>query len=213
MQFHRGKKSHKSLFESVSRNTWKYMKLKYVDQLRKKTSIVSSWSRSHSPIDNCSMVADNCHSSKRHKCVNSRLNFNYFELKMNKSQVTLSYKCRLCSHSQQQSRRQYGFFSRSAKPAGVFTQLHNKLICISFWMATEVIVFLHCFFFCDCKKNPKKRYFRRLHFNIVLFPLSASFLAVLLCKILESRWVFKSVHRHDVLIFHSSSPFARWQFS
>ena len=32
------------------------------------------------------------------------------------------------------------------------------------------------------------------------------FLAVLLCKILESRWVFKSVHRYNVLIFHSSSP-------
>ena len=28
------------------------------------------------------MVADNCHSSKRHKFVNFRLNFNYFELKM-----------------------------------------------------------------------------------------------------------------------------------
>ena len=28
-----------------------------------------------------SMVADNCHSSKRHKFVNFRLNFNYFELK------------------------------------------------------------------------------------------------------------------------------------
>ena len=125
------------------------MKLKYLDPLRKKTSIVSSWSRSHSPIDNCSMVADNCHSSKRHKCVNFRLNFNYFELKMNKLQVTLSYKCRLCSHSQQQSRRQYGFFSRSAKPGGGFKQLHNKLIWMSFWVS------LHCFFFCDCKKNKK----------------------------------------------------------
>ena len=31
------------------------------------------------------------------------------------------------------------------------------------------------------------------------------FLAVLLCKILESRWVFKSVHRYNVLIFHSFS--------
>ena len=34
------------------------------------------------------------------------------------------------------------------------------------------------------------------------------FLAVLLCKILESQWVFKSFHRYHyhVLIFHSSSP-------
>ena len=31
----------------------KYMTLKYLNQLRKKTSIVSSWSWSHSPIDNC----------------------------------------------------------------------------------------------------------------------------------------------------------------
>ena len=31
-------------------------------------------------------------------------------------------------------------------------------------------------------------------------------LAVLLCKILESRRVFKSVYRYNVLIFHSSSP-------
>ena len=38
MQFHRKKKdknkqnSHKSLFESLSKNTWKYMELKYLDQ-------------------------------------------------------------------------------------------------------------------------------------------------------------------------------------
>ena len=42
-----------------------------------------------------------------------------------KSQVT-SYKYRPCSHSLKQSRRQYSFFSRSAKPAGGFKQLHNK---------------------------------------------------------------------------------------
>ena len=48
-------KSHRSLFESLAKNTWKYMKLKYLDQLRKKTSIVSSWSRSHLPLDNCSL--------------------------------------------------------------------------------------------------------------------------------------------------------------
>ena len=44
------KKSHKSLFESLSKNTWKYMELKYLD-LEKKTGVVSSWSRSHSPIE------------------------------------------------------------------------------------------------------------------------------------------------------------------
>ena len=37
-----------------------------------------------------------------------------------------SYKYRLCSHSPEQSRRQYSFFSRSAKPACGFKQLHNK---------------------------------------------------------------------------------------
>ena len=57
MQFHRKKKgknkqkSYKSLFESLSKNTWKYVELKNLDQLRKKTRVFSSWSRSHSPID------------------------------------------------------------------------------------------------------------------------------------------------------------------
>ena len=70
-----------------------------------KTSVVSSWLRSHSPIDNCGLFI-------RHE--------EY------KSQAT-SYKYRLCSHSLQQSRRQYSsFFSRSAKPAGGFKQVHNK---------------------------------------------------------------------------------------
>ena len=57
MQFQRKKKekkkkkSNKTLFESLSKNTWKHMELKYLDQLRKKTSVDSSWSRSHSPIE------------------------------------------------------------------------------------------------------------------------------------------------------------------
>ena len=59
---------------------------------------------SHSPIDNCGLFI-------RHQ--------EY------KSQVT-SYKYSLCSHSLEQSRRQYSFFSRSAKPACGFKQLHNK---------------------------------------------------------------------------------------
>ena len=103
------KKSHKSLFESLSKNTWKYMKLKYLDQLWKKTSVVSSWSRSYSPsqspIDNCSLFI-------RHE--------EY------KSQAWNSFKYKLCSHSLQKSRRQYSFFCRSAKPDGGFKQLHNK---------------------------------------------------------------------------------------
>ena len=65
MQFHRKKKdknkqkSHKSLFESLSKNTWKYMELKYLDQLQKKTSFLHDREAirrsSHSPIDNCSL--------------------------------------------------------------------------------------------------------------------------------------------------------------
>ena len=51
----------------------------------------------------------------------------------------------------QQSRRKYSFFSSSAKAAGGFKQLHNNL-CMSFWMATEGIVFLYCS--CNCAKNP-----------------------------------------------------------
>ena len=120
---------------------------------------------------------------------------------------------KLCSHSLQPSRRQCSAFSRSAKPAGGFKQLHNKL-CMSFSMVTEGIVFLHCSYFCNCTKNPLK---------VTVISTTALknsfcshylrvFLDVLLCKILESRWVFKSVHRENVLIFHSSSPFVRWKF-
>ena len=86
---------------------WKFIELKYLDQLRKKTSVVSSWLRSRSPslspIDNCGLFI-------RHE--------EY------KSQAT-SYKYRLCSHSLQQSRCQYSF-SRLAKPAGGLKRLHNR---------------------------------------------------------------------------------------
>ena len=37
------------------------------------------------------MVADNCHSSKRHKFVNSRLNFNYLELKIKRKENVKSF--------------------------------------------------------------------------------------------------------------------------
>ena len=48
-------KKPQEFFESLSKNTWKYMKLKYLDLLRRETSIFPSWSRRHSPIDNCSL--------------------------------------------------------------------------------------------------------------------------------------------------------------
>ena len=131
MQFHREKNKQRKKPQEL---VWKFIeKLKYVDQLRKKTSVVSSWSRSHSPVDNCSLII-------RHD--------EY------KSHAT-NYRYTLWSHSLQQSRRQYSFFSRSAKPAGGFKKLHNML-CMSFWMETEGIVFLHCSHFYNCTKNPLK---------------------------------------------------------
>ena len=81
--------------------------------------IVSSWSRSYSLIDNCSLFI-------WHKEYHKQL---------------------------QQSRHKYSFFSSSAKAAGGFKQLHNNL-CMSFWMATEGIVFLYCSYVCNCAKNP-----------------------------------------------------------
>ena len=43
--------------------------------------------KSKSVLKMC-MVADNCHLSKRHKFVNFRLNFNYFELKINERKTS-----------------------------------------------------------------------------------------------------------------------------
>ena len=83
---------------------------------------------SHSPVDNCALFI-------RHQ--------EYI------SQVT-SYKYRLCSHSLEQSRRQYSFFSRSAKPGCGFKQVHNNL-------ATEVIVFLRCSYFYNYTENPNSQ--------------------------------------------------------
>ena len=87
------KKSHKSVFECLSKNTRRHMKLKYLDQLRKKTSTVSSWSRRHfSPIDNCSL---------------------FIRYKKYKWQATSNNFRQLLQHSQQQwgVRREYSFFS------------------------------------------------------------------------------------------------------
>ena len=132
MQFHREKtstlKSHKSLLESLSKNTWKDMKLKYPRPATKEDkNYFFMFARPHTDR-NCSLFI-------RHKGY--------------KSQAT-SYKYRPCSHSLQQSGRQYSF-SHSAKPSGGFKQLHNR--CMSFWMATEEIVFLHCSYFCNCTKS------------------------------------------------------------
>ena len=116
MQFHRKKKdknkqkSHKSLFERLSKNTWKHMELKYTLTSYERRQVLFLHDReairrsSHSPIDNCGLFI---HHQKY------------------ESQVT-NYKYRLCSHSLEQSRRQYSFFSCSVKPACGFKQLHNK---------------------------------------------------------------------------------------
>ena len=132
MQFHREKTntqiSHKSLLESLSKNTWKDMKLKYPRPATKEDKNCFFMIVRPLPDRNCSLFI-------RHK--------EY------KSQAT-SCKYRPCSHSLQQSGHQYSF-SYSAKPAGGFKQLCNR--CMSFWMATEEIVFLHCSYFCNCTKN------------------------------------------------------------
>ena len=44
-------------------------------------------------------------------------------------------------------------YTTSAKAAGGFKQLHNNL-CMSFWMASEGIVFLYCSYVCNCAKIP-----------------------------------------------------------
>ena len=88
--------------------------------------IVSSWSRSYSPIDNCSLFI-------RHKEY-------YKQLATNTGWGAIHYSVSIASSS-------------SAKAAGGFTQLHNNL-CMSFWMATEGIVFLYCSYVCNCIKNP-----------------------------------------------------------
>ena len=85
--------------------------------------------------------------------------------------------------------------------------LHNKL-CMSFWMETEGIVFLHCSHFYNCTKNPLK---------VTVISTAALknsfcshylwvFLAVLLCKILGSRWVFKSDHREQNMCWFFIHP-------
>ena len=99
-------KKPQSLFERLSENIWKYRKLDQAVNTSTKISIVSLWSRSHSPVDNCSL---------------------FIQRKEYKSQGT-SYKYRECSHSLQQSRRQYSFLFRSAKLAGGVKQaLHEFL--------------------------------------------------------------------------------------
>ena len=51
MQFHLEKtnkqKSHKILFESLSKITWKYMELKYLDQLRKNNTAAKRTAHEH----------------------------------------------------------------------------------------------------------------------------------------------------------------------
>ena len=162
MQFHQGKKKQtkkpQDFFLKFIHE--KHMKLKYLEWPRKKTIIVSSWSQSHSLIDTVVTAA----------CLSDILN-------KYKSLAT-SYKCRLCSHSLQQSRCQYtySFFSHPAKPTGGFKQLLNKL-CMSLRMATKGMVLLHCSYFCDGTKNPKVHSnFEGCTSKFFLFSLSVSFL-------------------------------------
>ena len=87
--------------------------------------------------------------------------------------------------------------------------LGNKF-CWDIWHCSE-----------QAKLNIRKKYtwWIQIHSNFdgctskfFLISLSVSFWAILLCMIIESQWIFKSVHCYSVLTFHSSSPFVRWQF-
>ena len=124
MQFHRGKKRQtKKPQEFVWKFIEKHMEIhetKIPRPATKKDKIsiaVSARPRSHSLIDNCSL---------------------FIRYKEYKSQAT-SYKYGLCSHSLQQSRRQYSFFSRSAKPADSLKQLHINFAWVS---ERRLVVFL-----------------------------------------------------------------------
>ena len=146
MQFHwkkkrnkqkkRNKKAKRVCLKFIDKHK-KIRETKYLDQLRKKTSIVSSWSWSHSPIDNCSL-------SIRHK-----VNINHKQLAANTGYAATHYGNPGVSI--------YSFFSRSVKPVGGYKQLFNKL-CINFLNGNRWNGFPpSCSYFCNCTKNPNSQ--------------------------------------------------------
>ena len=94
-----------------------------------------------------------------------------------------------------QSRHKYSSFSSSAKAAGGFKQLHNNL-CMSFWMATEGIVFLYCSYVCNCAKNPNfanfRFSFRKLQILISFRSISFGFAPFCFANYRKPRWITPS---------------------
>ena len=132
MQFHREKnkqrkKSQKGLFESLSKN-----QNTSTSYERRQVLFLHDRETTRRWIITAACLSD------------IQINTNHKQLTTNTGYAAIRYS---------KSRRQYSSFPRSAKPAGGFEQFHNKL-CMSFWMATEGIVFLHCSYFCKCTKTP-----------------------------------------------------------
>ena len=99
---------------------------------------MSSWSWSHSPIDNCSLS------------IRPKVNINHKQLAANTGYAATHYGNPGVSI--------YSFFSRSAKPVGGYKQLFNKL-CINFLNGNRWNGFLpSCSCFCNCTKNPNSQY-------------------------------------------------------
>ena len=69
------------IFSSLGSNHIKFTTCQMVQRKELPPLLIRLYSN-RQPTSGLRMVADNCHSSKRHKFVNFRLNFNYFELKM-----------------------------------------------------------------------------------------------------------------------------------
>ena len=144
--------SHKSLFESLSKNTWKYRKLKYLDQIRKTTSIVSSWSRNHSPVDNCSLFI-------RHKEYHKQLAINKGYAAIHYSNPGVSIASSLVQQSQLAASN--NFITTCAWVSEIFGDRRNS--------------FLYCSHVCNCTKIQIHSYFDGWTSKFFLFSLSASF--------------------------------------
>ena len=68
------------IFSSLGSNHIKFTTCQMVQRKELPPLLIRLYSN-RQPTSGLRMVADNCHSSKRHKFVNFRLNLNYFELK------------------------------------------------------------------------------------------------------------------------------------
>ena len=164
----RNKKAKRVCLKFIDKHK-KIRETKHLDQLWKKTSIVSSWSWSHSPIDNCSL-------SIRHK-----VNINHKQLAANTGYAAIHY----CNPGVS--------IASSLLQQNQLAATNNFItsFALIFWMATEEMVFLHLVLtFVTAPKIQIHSNFDGCTSQFFLVSLSERFLDVLLCKILESRWVF-----------------------